>query len=241
MLRTVVPVCTSLATSIVAVLVEEASTALRALRDTITVDIGVHLDTANVTLQLVFVLDSPAHDIHVDGLVWEPFKASEHTDPLVVLLLQRSLNTGALSSSNGRITLPADAVVDLALSGDDLVVTVVLEAERIGVGLDFVLPYLLKAGLEVGGRVPGLLGEVAFGRGCVGPGGAVVEAEGFGLKGTYRGGCAAVDVGVHVARNSASEGTSDEGGDSESGLHFEEMVIANGLVAKSMRTKDAST
>src|SRR5690348_15726919 len=107
--RTVVPGRTSLATSIIAVLVEEASTALRALRNSILVNIGIDLDLADIALELVFVFDRPANDVHIDGLVREAIESGEHADPLVVLLPKRSLDLLALSKSHSRVTLPTDA------------------------------------------------------------------------------------------------------------------------------------
>ena len=215
------PGSTSLAASIVAVLVEETSTALRALRDTITIDIGIDLDTTDVALELVLVLDCPADNVHIDRSVGELFEASKRADPFVVLLLQRRLNAGALGSSDSRVALPADAVVDLALAGHDLVVAIVLEAKRVGVGVHLVLPDLFEAGLEVCRRVPGLLSEIAPRGAAVGPGIGVVEGKALRLKGTHWFSVAAVDMGVHITGDSTSDGTRNEGGDSESGLHVE--------------------
>lgn len=236
------PSRTSLATSIVAVLVEEAAAALGALRDALAVLVGVDLDLADVALELALVLDGPANNVDIDRLVREAIEASKHADPLVVLLPERGLDLGALRSSDGCVALPADAIVDLALAGDDLVVAVVLEAERVGVGLDLVLPDLVEAGLEVGRRVPGLLRKVTLRRGGVGPGVGVVEGEGLGLESANRGGSAALDVRVHVTGDGASKGAGDKGGNGECGLHLERVWLVCVLIIRSSRrTNGAGT
>ncbi len=213
------PVSAGPAASVVAVLVEEPSTALCALRNTISIDISVDLNAADITLELVPVLDGPANNVDIDSLVWETFKSGEYADPLVVLFPESVLDLGALRGSHPSITLPAHAVVDLALAGNDLVVAVVPEAERIAVGLNLVLPDLVKSSPEIGRRVPGPLVQVAL-RGSGVPGVGVVEGEGLGVKGTHRSSVATVDVRLHITGDSAREGTGDEGGDSECRLHL---------------------
>jgi hypothetical protein len=118
----------SLTISIVAVLVEETPAALRTLRHTLTINIRVNLNATNVALELVLVLDCPPDNLQIDRLVGETIEASKHTDPLVVLLLQRSLDASTLRRSDTRITFPTHAIVNFALSGHDLIEAIVIEA-----------------------------------------------------------------------------------------------------------------
>lgn len=231
---------TSLATSIIAILVEEASTALRALRNPILVNIGVDLDLAYIALELVFVFDRPANDVHIDGLVREAIEFGKHADPLVVLLPQRSLDLLALSKCHSGVTLPTDAVVDFTLTGDDLVKAEVLEFEGVGVSLDLVLPNCVKSLLEVGRRIPGLLRQVALRRGGVGPGVGVVKSKSLGLEGTYRSCGATLNVGVHVTRDGAGESTGDKGGYGKCGLHIERVQLLSALVIQCSKRNDGA-
>lgn len=126
--RTVVAGSASRASAVVVVLVEEAAALLAALRDALGVGVGVDLDAGDVALEDGLVLDCPAHDVDVDGLVRELVEAGQHGDPLVERLAHGGLGLLAHLGRHGLGALPAHAVVDLALAVHHLVVAVVLEA-----------------------------------------------------------------------------------------------------------------
>ena len=224
--HTVVPGSTSLAISIVAVLVEETPAALRTLWHTLTINIGVDLDATNIAQKLTFVLNCPTDNFHVDCVVGKFLKASKHTDPLVVLLLQRSLDAGPLRGSNTRFTLPTHAIVNLAFPGHDLVEAIILEAEGIRVRLNLVLPDLLQASLKLRWWIPALLRQIALRGGSAGPGVGVVEGKTTRFKGTHWSGVVAVDLGVHVTWYSTGRRAGDQGGESESDPHFGRFKVA---------------
>lgn len=202
---------------------EEAPTALRTLRNPLGVFIRVDLDATDVAFQNGLILHRPADDVHIDRLVGELVEASKHRDPLVELLADRCLDLVALLKSNFRSAFPAHAVVDCALAGHDLVIAVVLEAKRVGVCGDFMVPDLLKRGDEVGWRVPCCFGEVAGGErwGGLVPGVEVVEGvrDGVEFADRLRIRGATVHVLVEGWGDGAGKGGCHESGEGEGILH----------------------
>lgn len=150
----VVSVGTSGALAVVAVLVEEATTLLRALGDTLAVDVSVDIDAGSRALEKALILDGPSDNVDLDVGVGEVVEAVEPLEPLVVLRLEKAGNLLAVGGTDGLVRLPSDAHVQLALAGDELVPTVVLEAHGVRVGLEAVVPDLLEGGGEVRGGVP---------------------------------------------------------------------------------------
>lgn len=164
------------ALAVVAVLVEETAAALVALGDALGVGGGVDLDASRV-LEQRLVFDGPADDLDADGVVRPAVEAGEGVDPLREGLLGGGLDGLALGGGDLLGRVPAHAVVDLALAGNDLVVAVVLEAEGVAVGLDLVLPHLVERGDKLRGRAPGrVVLALAHGLGGAGEDVALLEA-----------------------------------------------------------------
>lgn len=216
---TVVASSATLAPAVVVVLVEESSTGLGTLRDTLSVLVGVNIDFANITLENGLVPDRPTDNVYIDGLVWPSLKASKDCNPLVKLLANCSLDLSTLSCGDLDRTLPTDTVVDLALGSHDLIITIVLEGEWLTIVISFhlMVPYLLERLDEVGRRVPGCLAQVTLGcsRSDVIPCIAVIKAELIKLADRLGISSTAVEVLVYVYGYGASEGGGREGRDGE--------------------------
>lgn len=172
----VVSVGTTGALVVVAVLVEEAAALLRALRNTLRVDVSVYVKASSGALEEALVLDGPSNNVDLDVGVGEVVEAIEPLEPLVVLSLESGGNLLTVGSGDGLVRLPSNAHVQLALAGDELVPAVVLEAQGIRVSLEAVVPDLLEGSGEVRGGVPSGLtlgGTVA---GEVLPGSGLLDA-----------------------------------------------------------------
>lgn len=150
----VVSLSASGAATVVTVLVEETAALLGTLGNALGVSVGVDIKTLSRTLEKALVLDSPSNDIDLDFFIWKVIVTGNPLHPSTIRVLERTGDFGALLSSHRSARLPANADVELALSSDDLVPAVVLEAECVAVGLDFVIPDFLEGCGEVGGRVP---------------------------------------------------------------------------------------
>lgn len=131
------------ATAVIAILVEEPSTSLSTLWNAIGIGVGVNVDVGGVSFKQGLIAHSPADNIDLDSVIRPTIESGKSSNPLVVGAAGGLGDLRTLLGSDGLRGIPADTVVDLASSGDDLVEAVVLEAECIAIRLDFVVPDLI--------------------------------------------------------------------------------------------------
>ena len=102
----------SRALAVVAILVEEPAARRSALRDTLSVGVGIYINTVSRALEEGSILDGPTDDLDVDLGEGEGVEAVKVREPLLVLLAQRCSDLAALGFGDRRAGLPANAVVD---------------------------------------------------------------------------------------------------------------------------------
>ena len=154
---TIMPSSTSRAGVVVCVLMEEASAARIALWSTSAILRRVDVNSACGALKKTGIADGPANNLDWDTRVGKSIKADELVHPLLDRTLQCYLHSSTLCLCNRLRALPTDTEVEVSLVRHDLIVAVVLEAQRIGIGRHLMIPYLLKGCHEVGWWTPSTL------------------------------------------------------------------------------------
>ena len=145
-----------------------------ALRDAVGVGCCVDVDAGGGALDQALILDSIADGL--DGQLGEreALEANEDIEPLLQRALEGGSDLGAVGGSalvSGGV--PADAIVDAAVVGDELVGDPILVFETVRVLLQSLLPDLVKGSDHGGRRVPGR------GLGDGGAGGQVTSEDGL--------------------------------------------------------------
>ena len=171
----VVPRLATRAFAVVSILVEEAPTSGSTLWCASRVRAGVDIDTLGRALEEALVADSPSDDANVDVAEREVIEAVEPFKPELVLLGGFGGDLVPLGLSHGCVGFPADTHLDrpalsdsfpllvilrndLPLSSHYLVPAIVGEAVKSSrVGIQLVLPNLLKRSAQLAGRTPSIL------------------------------------------------------------------------------------
>lgn len=112
------------------------------LRHAISVRSSVDVKTRSVAFEQTFVFDSVADDFDVCLGEWEALETDQRLDPFVERAVESVFGLGAVGGGGGVGCVPADAVVDAAVVGDQLVRDPVLVFEAVRVLGHGVLPDL---------------------------------------------------------------------------------------------------
>lgn len=127
-----------------------------ALRNAVSVCGGVDVEAFGGAFDHALVLDGVADGLDAQLGEREALETDKDIKPFLERVLESGGDLGAISSSAlVGICVPADAVVDAAIVGNELIGDPVLVVEAVGVLLEGLLPDLVQRSNEVRGRVPG--------------------------------------------------------------------------------------
>lgn len=116
------------------------------LRHAVSVRSSINVKTRSVAFEQTLVFDSVADDFDISFGEREAFEADQRVDPFVERAVESGFGLGAVGGGGGVGCVPADAVVDAAVVGDELVGDPVLVFEAVGVFGQGVLPDLQETG-----------------------------------------------------------------------------------------------